>query len=289
MAEIQKPLEDTPMSLATDGPKSHTIENSKSQPAEDVVMTDADSQNSLSASSELDSSSIAQSCLFQLPLELRERIWFYCLSTEQPIVWPSGEKTDNKLALDLLRTCKPVHNEASLALYEYNTLHFRHPSDCNMFLYVHHIELSQRVRTLLLHINDRDVSLWTGYLSSTSSHRSLLHDYPCLEELYIVLRSSVMLSHAGHDITVTYKRWQGSNVLGNLCGCLQQRVDDGVNVKILFARFAIERECQTLMEAYPDDFQSGDRARTKWAPMYGSMVALDATQVDNPWYTGALF
>jgi hypothetical protein len=208
-----------------------------------------------------------------LPAELREKIYYYTLATETPIAWPSNVKTSNNLGLGLLRTCKPIFHEAAPALYEYNVLQFKHPSD---------------VRTLLLHISDRDVSLWTGYLGSTSAHRSLLHDFPLLEELYIVLRSSVALTAPGHDIAASYKRWQGSTLLTNLCGCLRPRVEDGISVKVLFARFATELETEILFQAHPDHFLP-ERLRTKWGALYGSKVALDATMQDNPWYTGELF
>jgi hypothetical protein len=226
--------------------------------------------------------------LFRLPAELREKIYYYTLATETPIAWPSGEKASNNLGLGLLRTCKPIFHEAAPALYEYNVLKFKHPSDANMFLFNHHVQLAQHVRTLLLHISDRDISLWTGYLGSSSSHRSLLHDFPLLEELYIVLRSVVPLTAPGHDIAGSYKRWQGSTLLTNLCGCLRPRVEDGISVKVLFARFATDLESEILFQAHPDHFLP-DRLRTKWGALYGSKVALDATVVNNPWYTGELF
>jgi hypothetical protein len=285
MAETQEPHLDLVKSHATGDITMTDL-------VDDIIMGDthsrSGSQPSPSSTALLGGSPIARCPLFRLPAELREKIYYYTLATENPIAWPSNAKTSNNLGLGLLRTCKPIFHEAAPALYEYNVLQFKHPSDANMFLFMHHVQLAQHVRTLLLHISDRDVSLWTGYLSSTSTHRSLLHDFPLLEELYIVLRSGVPLGHSGHDIALTYKRWQGSNVLTNLCGCLRPRVEDGVRVKVLFARFANDRESQILLQTFPDDFPP-ERLRTKWGALYGSKVALDATMKDNPWYTGELF
>jgi len=217
-------------------------------------------------------SPIAHCPLFRLPAELREKIYYYTLATETSIAWPSGAKTSNNLGLGLLRTCKPIFHEAAPALYEYNVLQFKHPSDANMFLFNHHVQLAQHVRTL----------------GSTLSHRSLLYDFPLLEELYIVLRSSAPLTSPGHDVATSYKRWQGSTLLTSLCGCLRPRVEDGISVKVLFARFATEGETEILFRTHPDHFLP-ERLRTKWGALYGSKVALDATMQGNPWYTGELF
>jgi hypothetical protein len=86
--------------------------------------------------------SIATSPLFRLPREVREIIWAYCLVGQWPILWPS-ETNDTGLAVQLLRVCHTIYNEAAPILYSNNTLNFQHPSDANMFHWAHNERLGK--------------------------------------------------------------------------------------------------------------------------------------------------
>jgi hypothetical protein len=122
----------------------------------DVDMLDVDEQSTLAFRDR------PKNCLLlQLPLELRRKIYSYSLTNETPITWPSPNLSARGLGVGLLRTCNQIYSETVEMLYEQNTLLFHHPSDCNMFQYVHNAGNSRKIRQILLHIRDRDVvSLW---------------------------------------------------------------------------------------------------------------------------------
>jgi len=262
----------------------------------DIIMADADDPLSISGSdvSSDYSSPPTLPPILRLPAELRERILVFCLKNDRPISWPSPEQGPHDLPVSLLHTCKKIYEQAAVMLYEQNVLLFRHPSDCNMFLYMYNFQLAQKSRRLLLHITDREVSLWTAYLSSTSQHRSLMHDYPNLEELYIVLRSSISLGSPHHNLLEAYKKWQYSKALLNLCGSLNTRANK-FRIKLLFVRLASKADADWLQQECPEEFVThpektpGPRLRTVWQTLQGCEVALDATVEDNPWVTGELF
>jgi hypothetical protein len=258
-------------------------------------MVDADDPHSLSASEASSySSSTELPPLLRLPPELRQRIFSLCLTSEHPISWPSPQHSASGLDLALLRTCKSIHEQAVHILYEQNVLLFRHPSDCNMFLYMHNHRRAQTIRTLLLHVTDREVSMWTQYLSSTLQSRSLMHDYPHLEDLYIVLKSSIFLGSPHHDLVQAYRKWSGSKALTNLCASLSSR-KESYRVKLLFVRFASKPDTDALLQQCPEEFNKmpdttrGPRLRTFWRSLFSCEVALDATVEENPWTTGHLF
>lgn len=140
--------------------------------------------------------SVAHSLLFELPREIRDRIYALCLTAREgmPIEWPRAR--DSPIFYDmqpqLLRICSIVHDEAAPLLYTLNTLTFHHPSDANMFvnalapspMYGRHIS------NLSLHIKAQDVRMWMPYLTSTDDVRSLRADFPNLKELGVRFRSN---------------------------------------------------------------------------------------------------
>jgi hypothetical protein len=270
------------------------IGDADSTSGEDVPMTDIESIDSkISTTTTVQDQN---SLLLSLPPELRQRIWYYCLHNhEQPITWPAKIKCGDNLALGLLRTCKFIHDEAAPYLYDNAIPLFRHPSDANMFLHNHNVQLCRRTRRLLLHILDRDLPLWTGYFTSTHPSRSLHHDYPSLTDLYLVLCSTPALRQTAQGLMQAYRRWPDSTSLRNLCGSLKPIAEQGVNIKVIFFRAATRDETFDLMEACPNDFDKnpqdaeGPRLRTHWLKSFGSSVALDGTSRDNPWHTGRLF
>lgn len=136
--------------------------------------------------------SVAESPLFVLPREIRDRIYNFCLiaqngwAVEWPTVW-------NAYALQpqLLRTCKIIHNEAAPLLYTLNKMTFHHPSDANMFVRaITNPMLSRHVASLSLHIKAQDTRLWMPYLTSRDPSRSLKADFPHLRDLSIRFRSN---------------------------------------------------------------------------------------------------
>jgi hypothetical protein len=260
----------------------------------DVIMTDADSACTIEGDGPPDDPTPA---LLRLPLELRERIWHYCLCNGDPVSWPSNDKPPRNITRGVLLLCRALRDETSRALYESNALLFRHPSDANMFLHSHSPRLARLVRRLLVHVAEHDLALWTPYLSSASPHRSLAHDYPRLRELLVVVRCSSPLSGAlagGAPVGITdaYRRWLPNQTLIGLCGALQARTEAGLAVRALYARFATPADEVILGERFAGDFQElpeGPRTRTRYYALLGCRVALDATKENNPWYTGELF
>ena len=136
--------------------------------------------------------SVAESPLFTLPREIRDRIYSFCLTSQNgmQIDWPSPCKTGT-IQVQLLRACKIVHNEAAPLLYTDNNLTFHHPSDANMFVRaISSPILSRHVANVSLHIKAQDTRLWMPYLTSRDQSRSLKTDFPNLRELNIRFRSN---------------------------------------------------------------------------------------------------
>lgn len=139
--------------------------------------------------------SVAESPLFTLPREIRDRIYNFCLTTDDatPIEWPSlpGSNVVYGLQPQLLRTCKIIHEEATPLLYTLNIMTFHHPSDANMFVRaISSPKFSNRISNLSLHIKAADTRLWMPYLTSADENRSLKADFPKIRELGVRYRSS---------------------------------------------------------------------------------------------------
>jgi hypothetical protein len=286
----------------------------------DVVMTDVDSTCTIEGAA-MDGAPAPEPApalppLLRLPPELRAHIGQHALANGEAVSWPSADNPPRNIAAGALRICRALRDETAHALYASNALLFRHPSDANMFLHAHRPERARLVRRMLVHVADRDLALWTPYLSSTSQHRSLCHDYPRLRELLVVVRASAPLGGApaqGHHhhhphahvlhhggppaqpqtAADAYKKWLPNQTVTGLCGSLQARAEAGLAVRVLYARFTplLEDEL-ALRERFPNDFPDlpeGPRLRTKYYAVLGCKVALDATRENNPWSTGELF
>ncbi|PVH92903.1 hypothetical protein DM02DRAFT_646709 [Periconia macrospinosa] len=128
---------------------------------------------------------------FDLPRELRDRIYTYALVSAFPFWWPSATSPPHNVALDLLRVSRRMHHEAAPILYTQNKFLFTHPSDCNMFRIIASSH-SEHITTVYLRIREKDMNLWTKYLSSTKEDRSLKFDLPNLKTLWIFLRSGAL-------------------------------------------------------------------------------------------------
>lgn len=155
--------------------------------------------------------SVANSLLFELPREIRDRIYAMCLTAKDgmPVEWPRPREAPGSYDLQpqLLQTCKIIHNEAAPLLYTSNNLTFHHPSDANMF--VHAFASSplygRQVSNLSLHIKAQDMRLWMPYLTSTDEVRSLKADFPNLKELGVRFRSNKWQHQ--HPPEINLKNW----------------------------------------------------------------------------------
>ncbi|KAK5128908.1 hypothetical protein LTR85_000241 [Meristemomyces frigidus] len=140
--------------------------------------------------------SVADSALFTLPREIRDRIYSFCLTAQNglPVEWPPlpGAKAVYGLQPQLLRTCKIIRDEAAPLLFSLNNITFHHPSDANMFVRaIASPALSRRYVThLSLHIKATDTRLWMPYLTSTDEHRSLKADFQGVREVAVRYRSN---------------------------------------------------------------------------------------------------
>lgn len=159
--------------------------------------------------------SVAESPLFVLPREIRDRIYSFCLTAEpdnntspafpRMIGWPNPTTsiltnvpttpTDKRPALfnlqpQLLRTCQIIYAEAARLLYTLNYFSFDHPSDANVFARaLASPQHTAYVTKLALQIKSGELRLWMPYITSTDSVRSLKADFPRLRELWVRYRS----------------------------------------------------------------------------------------------------
>ena len=136
--------------------------------------------------------SVADSLLFRLPPELREKVYAYCITAagNAYVEWPAPVivgAMGHGMCPELLRTCKAIRDEAGPMLYALNGMAFQHPSDANMFVRAMTSPAYSRCITKLrLHVRAQDTRLWMPYLtSSIDRSRSLKADFPSLRELHV--------------------------------------------------------------------------------------------------------
>ena len=138
--------------------------------------------------------SVANSLLFSLPREIRDRIYGLCLHSRDslPIEWPRLDRHNPyNIQPQLLRLCKIIHEESAPLLYTLNNLTFHHPSDSNVFVRaLCDTTYGKRITGLSLHVKATDIRMWMAYLTSTDPNRSLRNDFPALRELGLRYRSS---------------------------------------------------------------------------------------------------
>lgn len=136
--------------------------------------------------------SVAESTLFMLPREIRDRVYSLCLTAQGglPVEWPTLCRS-YALCPQLLRTCKIIFSEAAPLLYTINNMTFHHPSDANVFVRaISSPLLGRQIVNLSLHIKAQDTRLWMPYLTSRDNSRSLKEDFPSIKELSIRFRSN---------------------------------------------------------------------------------------------------
>ncbi|KAF2816012.1 uncharacterized protein BDZ99DRAFT_457933 [Mytilinidion resinicola] len=124
--------------------------------------------------------------LLALPRELRDRIYTFALTSISPF-WYPNPTTDHHIEPNLLLASRQVYAEAAPILYSSNKFLFTHPSDCNMFRVVAS-PYSEHITSVCFRIREKDLRIWTSYLSSSSETRSLHADLPRLKSLWIFLR-----------------------------------------------------------------------------------------------------
>lgn len=228
------------------------------------------------------------STLHRLPPELRERIYEHALRSHTTIWWPPATASLPQIATQLLTTSRTVYHEAAPILYSSNRLMFTHPSDANMFVHIFSPEYARLVTSVCLRIRDRDVRLWSAYLSSTSPSRSLAADFPRLKSLWVFYRSNFWSPRA-IDIIESFYRWLDDPALREICLNLEERVPPGVDIKLVCVHRVPREHINTLTHNLPNEFQvnkggSGE-ARTAFRPYdqrmeKSIMVALELTPVE---------
>ncbi|KAK4989878.1 hypothetical protein LTR50_002925 [Elasticomyces elasticus] len=168
---------------------------------------------------------IANSSLFALPRELRDRIYAYALnstsSSDKEITWPV-EKLNAGVAVALLRTCNAVAIEATPILYTQTWFAFAHPSDANMFRRAIASPASILTEVMILRLKGTDMRLWTAYLGSTNSTRSLVYDFPHLKRLEIRIKSTRWNSAMSAEMNM--RNWKDDPKLGEASACLTERM-----------------------------------------------------------------
>ncbi|KAL2356926.1 hypothetical protein BJ546DRAFT_1058546 [Cryomyces antarcticus] len=221
---------------------------------------------------------VAECPLFRLPRELRDKIYTYALTSDQPFWWPVEHCTQH-LAPALLATSRTIYAETAPLLYSANRFMFSHPSDCNMFRFTMDQKHVQATTNICLRIRSQDVRLWTAYLGSTSPVRSLTHDLPALRVLWIFFRSSAW-NHA-HDPIENYKSWQFDPRLRELCLSLEHKTKAEARVICCHrvSRGHFERVRQGVGKELEVD-GDGD-ARTPFFKIFSVNVALELSCPDR--------
>jgi hypothetical protein len=149
------------------------------------------SMSNPSAASQTPSLDPSFSLLLSLPRELRERIYAFTLTTPYPFWWPNQAPLKHTVGVSLLRTNKQVYEESVSILYSANKFLFTHPSDCNIFRVVAS-PASHHITCVYFRIREKDLRLWTSYLGSKTSERSLKFDLPNLKQLWVFMRCGNM-------------------------------------------------------------------------------------------------
>ncbi|UPX16434.1 uncharacterized protein EKO05_0006833 [Ascochyta rabiei] len=173
----------THLPLAPARPRQASVSLPQSAPS----ASSSPSSSSFSSSAQPPPADPAFSLLLSLPRELRDRIYTFALTAAYPFWWPSHAPAKHDVAVSLLQTCKQLHDEAAPVLYTANKFLFTHPSDCNIFRVVASPH-ADRIHSVWFRIREKDLRLWTAYLSSKSADRSLKADLPRLKNLCIFMR-----------------------------------------------------------------------------------------------------
>lgn len=188
--------------------------------------------------------SVAHSLLFDLPREIRDRIYSYCLiSTERPAIeWPASPPVSLNTWPQLLQTCKVIFSEAAQVLYSNNTLVFSHPSDANVFVRA----ICSRLYTGLIsniefQMRAQDTRLWAPYLTSQNQSRSLRYDFPSLRELTLLYKSNKWHQHA--PLANNVRSWSDDRAL-------RETIESLRNMYLPNLKYSSRSRSQDLLQGY---------------------------------------
>ncbi|KAF2086374.1 hypothetical protein K490DRAFT_66927 [Saccharata proteae CBS 121410] len=281
------PRENSPLAAHTP-PSSvakHHPHDQDPPPEEDIPMSDAPSEGPTQGPEEQEYQDVnSPKHLLALPRELRDKIWSYVLTSPNTIWWPSTIPPNTSPSL--LLTNRFIHNEAAPLLYSSNRFMFTHPSDANMFTKIHSVEHAKNINYIYLRVRDRDLRLWTTYLGSTSSHRSLLHDFPNLKGMWIFFRSNFW-SPRHVDLFESFKMWTKDPAMREVCLNLEGRVPPGTDVRLVCVHRVPREHIRTLLHALPGELVVsrnglGGEARTQFKNEKGIWIALELCASDAP-------
>ena len=279
----------SPSSSATNRPRSRSGGNNSHRPPSrrSTEMTDdsdyglemANRDRELKDIPELPDS-VAESPLFILPREIRDRVYSFCMTAQGglPVESPI-EKRAYAMQPQLLRTCKIIFNEAAPLLYTLNNMTFHHPSDANMFARATSSPiLARHVSSLSLHIKAQDTRLWMPYLTSRDTHRSLKADFPYLRELSIRFRSNKW-NHT-QPPEANMKLWSEDSRLDEIIdGIRHVFLPDGPHEP------KNERELETYISNHPSDFPldpSDPSYKKQWLDIQSARAAFTAKREATP-------
>ncbi|KAF2138076.1 uncharacterized protein K452DRAFT_301449 [Aplosporella prunicola CBS 121167] len=222
------------------------------------------------------------SALHRLSPDLRDRIYELVLQHSAAVWWPPSSSPAPGNAIALLTTSRTMHAEAAPVLYAANRFMFAHPSDANMFVHTTSPLYSRCITNICLRIRDRDVRLWSTYLGSTSSYRSLQHDFPRLKTLWIFFRSNFWSPRA-NDLFESFYRWRDDPAMREICLNLEGRVPENADIRLVCVhrvpRAHIDSLVQNVSELTVNKFGTGE-ARTQFRRLFGVNIALELTPAD---------
>ena len=224
--------------------------------------------------------SVADSRLFTLPREIRDRVYQFCLTAQdsKPVEWPTLRKAFG-LQAQILRTCNIIYHEAAPLLYSLNTLTFHHPSDANMFVRATSSPLYARnIVHLSLHIRAQDTRLWMPYLTSTDHKRSLHADFPALRDLNVRFRSTKWSHNLSPDNNM--KLWHED-------ARLDEVIDGLRHIFLPDARSPkTKQEFEAYVSNHPDEFpldpDDDEQYRKQWQHIESARMAFAARRDATP-------
>ena len=190
-ANMTEPSSTPPAPHSSDTPM--TEDPPQTQPSTDTQLPPSDASNPATIPT-APTKPERETSLLSLPRELRDRIYTFALTSPSPFWWPT-QHTSHHLSPALLAVSRAVYHEAAPLLYSSNKFLFTHPSDCNMFRVITS-PFSAHMTSVCFRIREKDLRLWTGYLGSSSTVRSLRHDLPKLKSLWVFLRCGVWTNPA---------------------------------------------------------------------------------------------
>ncbi|KAH9819873.1 hypothetical protein Tdes44962_MAKER00862 [Teratosphaeria destructans] len=201
---------------------------------------------------------VAESLLFRLPREIRDRIYAFALTSQDlPVEWPPlpGMTLKYGIQAQLLRTCRIMHREAAPLLYSSNRLMFHHPSDANMFVRALADPVLARkcVQHVSLQIKAGDTRLWMPFLTSTREERGLKADFPGLRQIEVRYRGNRWNQH--QSIEQNLQSWNDDMRLGEIVDGLRNMYLIGIG-KPLVDMEKGDRDSTVLREERPETPQA---------------------------------